>query len=70
MNTCQVRSAFLGSSQDLMSFIGSYHFSEPMSPEDTLTLFCRLAVEFDEDVRITGDYREAGGFLYPLIYPR
>ena len=70
LNTFQVRSAFLGSSQDLMSFIGSYHFSEPMSPEDTLTLFCRLAVEFDEDFRITGDYREAGGFLYPLIYPR
>ena len=70
LNTFEVRNAFLGSSQDLMTFIDCYHFSEPMTPEDTLTLFCRLAVEFDEDFRITGEYREAGGFLYPLIYPR
>ena len=70
LNTFEVRNAFLGSSQDLMTFIGNYHFSEPMTPEDTLTLFCRLAVEFDEDFRITGEYREAEGFLYPLIYPR
>jgi len=65
-----VRSAFLGSSKDLMSFIGSYHFSEPMSLEDILTLFCRLAVEFDEDFRITDRYEQLGGFTYPLIFAR
>ena len=70
LNTFEVRSAFLGGSQDLMSFLSGYTFSEPLSQEDRLTLFCRLAVEFDEDFRITGEYREAEGFLYPLIYPR
>lgn len=70
LNTFEVRNAFLGSSQDLMSFLSGYTFSEPLSQEDRLTLFCRLAVEFDEDFRITREYREAEGFLYPLIYPR
>ena len=70
MNTFQVRSAFLGGSQDLMTFLTGYTFSEPLSEEDRLTLFCRLAAEFYEDFRITEDYHEAGTFLYPLIYPR
>ena len=70
MNTFQVRSAFLGGSQDLMSFLSGYTFSEPLSEEDRLTLFCRLAAEFYEDFRMSEEYREAGAFLYPLIYPR
>ena len=83
LNTFEVRNAFLGSSQDLMTFLlerwdafsGASAFSLALEKasrlsEDVLTLFCRLAVEFDDDFRITGEYREAGGFLYPLIYPR
>lgn len=70
LNTFEVRNAFLGSSQDLMTFLQERDSSPSLSEEDRLTLFCRLAVEFDEDFRITGEYREAGGFLYPLIYPR
>jgi len=69
LNTFEVRNAFLGSSQDLMTFLQERD-SSPSLSEERLTLFCRLAVEFDEDFRITGEYREAGGFLYPLIYPR
>ena len=70
LNTFEVRNAFLGSSQDLMTFLSGYTFREPLSAEDRLTLFCRLAVEFDEDFRITDEFREAGNFIYPLIYPR
>ena len=42
----------------------------PSLSEERLTLFCRLAVEFDEDFRITGEYREAGGYSYPLIFAK
>ncbi|MBQ7422360.1 MAG: hypothetical protein IJV27_09510 [Prevotella sp.] len=70
LNTFEVRSSFLGGSQDLMTFLSGYIFREPLSAEDRLTLFCRLAVEFDEDFRITDEFREAGNFIYPLIYPR
>ena len=70
LNTFEVRSAFLGGSQDLMAFLSDYTFSEPMTEEDRLTLFCRLAVEFDEDFRITDRYGESGGFIYPLIYAK
>ena len=70
MNTFQVRGAFLGGSQDLMTFLSEYRFSEPISDDDRLTLFCRLSAEFYDDFHITDNYRETGGFLYPLIYPR
>ena len=70
VNTFLIRSAFLGGSQDLMSFLSGYIFTEPLSEVDRLTLFCRLAAEFYEDFRMSEEYREAGGFLYPLIYPR
>ena len=70
LNTFEVRNSFLGGSQDLMTFLSGYTFREPLSAEDRLTLFCRLAVEFDEDFRITDEFREAGNFIYPLIYPR
>ena len=70
LNTFEVRSAFLGGSQDLMTFLSNYTFSEQLSEEDRLTLFCRLAVEFDEDFRITDRYEESGGFTYPLIFAR
>ena len=70
LNTFEVRNAFLGSSKDLMTFLLERREKASRLSEDVLTLFCRLAVEFDEDFRITEDYREAGDFRYPLIYPR
>ena len=69
LNTFEVRNAFLGSSKDLMTFLQERE-DALSSEKERLTLFCRLAVEFDEDFRITEEYHEAGGFLYPLIYPR
>ena len=70
LNTFQLRSAFLGGSEDLMTFLTAYHFSEPLTEEDRLTLFCRLAAEYYEDFQITDDFRETNAFRYPLIYPR
>lgn len=83
LNTFEVRSAFLGSSKDLMSFLrereealsGALTLSSAEErasslSEDTLILFCRLAVEFDEDFRITDRYEQSGGFTYPLIFAR
>ena len=69
LNTFELRNAFLGSSKDLMTFLQERE-DALSSEEERLTLFCRLAVEFDEDFRITEDYGEAGDFRYPLIYPR
>lgn len=66
----EVRSAFLGSGTDLMRFIDSYRFSEPLSEEARLTLFCRIAAEFADELRISGQYRETARYAYPIIYPR
>jgi len=70
LNTFQLRSAFLGGSQDLMSFIGQYRFEESMNEEERLTLFCRLAAEYYDDFRISEDTSQIGNYSYPMIYPR
>lgn len=68
LNTFELRNVFLGGSQDLMSFIGQYRFDEPMSEEDRLTLFCRLAAEYCDDFRISEKTAQTGNYSYPLIY--
>lgn len=68
LNTFELRNVFLGGSQDLMSFIGQYRFDEPMSEEDRLTLFCRLAAEYCDDFRISKETAQTGNYSYPLIY--
>ena len=68
LNTFELRNVFLGGSQDLMSFIGQYRFDEPMSEEDRLTLFCRLAAEYSDDFRISEETAQTGNYSYPLIY--
>lgn len=70
LNTFQLRNAFLGGSQDLMSFIGQYRFEESMNEEERLTLFCRLAAEYYDDFRISEDTSQIGNYSYPMIYPR
>ena len=70
LSTWELRSAFLGSSQDLMSFIDGYRFTAPVAPEDRLTLFCRIASEYPEDLRIGPEYYQRTNYCYPLIYPR
>ena len=70
LNTHELRSAFLGGSQDLMTFIIRYRFSVEMGEDARLTLFCRLAAEFSDEFRISDEYAETGDYRYPLIYPR
>lgn len=67
MNTYEIRNAFLGSSQDLMSFLAT---GKEFPLSEKLSLFCRLAAEYYEDFRITDQYVEMNDYSYPLIYPR
>ena len=70
LSTYEVLSAFIGSSADLMTFLSGYGFSRPMTEEERLTLFCRIASEFPEDLRIGPDLAESVTYCYPLIYAR
>ena len=81
LNTFEIRGAFLGGSQDLMSFLerrdsfsgtsALFLAEEKESPlSEKLSLFCRLASEFSEEMRITDQYMETETFTYPMIYPR
>lgn len=82
LNTFEIRNAFVGSSKDLMSFLQEREGSlssakmmadaperEPSLSEERLNLFCRLAAEFYDDFRISGEYRDIGQYSYPLIWP-
>lgn len=67
LNTYEIRSAFLGGSQDLMSFLKR---EDAFSFEETLNLFCRLVAEYYDDFRIGTETAQTGNYCYPLIYPR
>ena len=70
LSTYEVLSAFIGSSADLMTFLSGYGFSRPVTEEERLTLFCRIASEFPEDLRIGPEVVESANYCYPLIYAR
>ena len=68
LSTWEFRSAFLGSSKDLMSFLQERASS--LAEEDRLTLFCRIASEFPEDLRIGPEEAVSASYCYPLIYAK
>ena len=70
LSTYEVLSAFIGSSADLMTFLSGYGFSRPVTEEERLTLFCRIASEFPEDLRIGPEVAESVTYSYPLIYAK
>lgn len=68
LSTWEFRSSFLGSSKDLMSFLQERASS--LAEKERLTLFCRIASEFPEDLRIGPEEAESATYCYPLIYAR
>ena len=53
-----------------MSFLSGYGFFRPVTEEERLTLFCRIASEFPEDLRIGPEVTESANYCYPLIYAK
>ncbi|EKC56219.1 hypothetical protein OBE_11176, partial [human gut metagenome] len=54
----------------LFAFVMNYHYDKKQSREDKLVYFCQIASQYVDKLKFTGNYAEADGVEYPVIFPR
>jgi hypothetical protein len=67
----EVKNAFMASGDHLFHFVMNYTgYSIPMDDEARLVLFCHIATQYLDELRIDDEYRQHGDIEYPVIYPQ
>jgi hypothetical protein len=67
----EVKNAFMASGDHLFHFVMNYTgYSIPMDDEARLVLFCQIATQYLDELRIDDEYRQQGDIEYPVIYPQ
>ena len=61
---------FSASSTHLFAFVMNYQYDKKQSREDKLVYFCQIASQYVDKLNFTGNYAEADGVEYPVIFPR
>lgn len=74
INILELKNAFLASGVDLYSFIRDYNYRNAGSDivpdlEQKLVLFCQIASQYLDELKISDEYRLDGEIEYPLVYP-
>jgi hypothetical protein len=70
VDTDKLKENFLSRGVDLFDFINNYNFEKEFSFEDKVTLFCKLASQFRDDLSISDNYLEIENIEYVLITPK
>ena len=70
VNLQEIYNAFSASSTHLFAFVMNYHYDKKQSREDKLVYFCQIASQYVDKFKFTGNYAEADGVEYPVIFPR
>lgn len=74
INILELKNAFLASGVDLYSFIRDYNYRNAGTDivpdlEQKLVLFCQIASQYLDELKIRDEYRLDGEIEYPLVYP-
>ena len=74
INILELKNAFLASGVDLYSFIRDYNYRNAGADivpdlEQKLVLFCQIASQYLDELKIRDEYRLDGEIEYPLVYP-
>lgn len=71
VNINEIKIAFMGSGDHLFNFVMSYSgYIKPMNDEEKLVLFCQIASQYFDELKIEPEYRQYQTIEYPLIYPK
>jgi hypothetical protein len=67
----EVKNAFMASGDHLFHFVMNYSgYNIKMDDEAKLVLFCQIATQYLDELRIDDEYRQVGTIEYPIIYPQ
>lgn len=68
INTTELWNAFKAQGQHLFSFIRNYNYHQPRTLNDHIILYCQMATQHCDDLRITDNYETFENIEYALIY--
>jgi len=70
VNTIEMWNAFKAQSGHLFSFIMNYNYKQPRKLNDHIILYCQLAVQHCDEIRVTDEYETFENIEYALIYAK
>ena len=68
VNTTALWNAFKAQGQNLFSFIKNYNYHLPRTLNDHIILFCQMATQHSDELRIIDNYETFENIEYALIY--
>ena len=68
VNTTELWNAFKAQGQHLFSFIKNYNYHLPRTLNDHIILYCQMATQHSDELRITDNYETFENIEYALIY--
>lgn len=68
VNTTELWNAFKAQGQHLFSFIKNYTYHQPRTLNDHIILYCQMATQHSDELRITDNYETFENIEYALIY--
>ena len=68
VDTTELWNAFKAQGQHLFSFIRNYNYHQPRTLNDHIILYCQMATQHSDDLRITDNYETFENIEYALIY--
>ncbi len=69
VNQYEIKNAFIAQSDNLYHFVQNYNYRKQMTREDRLVLFCQIASQFIEEMRVTNETSADDDITYPIILP-
>lgn len=68
VNTTELWNAFKAQGQNLFAFIKNYNYHIPRTLNDHIVLYCQMATQHSDELRITDKYEKFENIEYVLIY--
>ena len=65
-----VKNAFMTSNTHLFDFILNYQFSQPVSFDRRMNLYCNFTVQFENEIEVTDNHGMYKGVEYAYVYPK